>query len=158
MNRAELLDAILEARADWDAQVSAVEMTRYEEPGVCGPWSLKDLIAHITWYEREIVQMLAARSYTDASPWWALPDDPRNENIYTANRNRALADVLDDARATYDALLAQIETLSDDDLNDAARFEDSPPDAEPWEIIAQNTYEHYQHHAHDVEAWLESSA
>ncbi|MCA9904696.1 MAG: hypothetical protein KC547_12650 [Anaerolineae bacterium] len=55
-------------------------------------------------------------------------------------------------------MLAQINHLTEADLHDASRFVDSPPGLEPWEIIAQNTYEHYQHHAHDVEAWLESSA
>jgi hypothetical protein len=29
-----------------------------------------------------------------------------------------------------------------------------PPDWHPWTIIADNTYEHYQHHIADVEHWL----
>jgi len=157
MNKAELMDAILEARADWDAELAGVEATRYEEPGVCGAWSLKDVIAHIAWYEREIATMLELHSYEQASPWWALPNDPRNEKIYQLNRHRPLAVVQAEARATYEAVLAQVNHLTDADLHDAGRFVASPPGLEPWEIIAQNTYEHYEHHARDVAAWLASS-
>ncbi|MCC6612805.1 MAG: ClbS/DfsB family four-helix bundle protein [Anaerolineae bacterium] len=157
MNKTELMDAILEARADWDAALAGVMATRYEVPGVWGSWTLKDLIAHIAWYEREIATMLELRSYERSSPWWALPDDARNVQIYEANRERALDDVLADEHASFEAVLAQVNRLDDAYLHDSSRFADSPPGIEPWEIVAQNTYEHYEHHARDVRAWLASS-
>jgi hypothetical protein len=30
-----------------------------------------------------------------------------------------------------------------------------PPDWQPWTIIAQNTYEHYQDHIDDLKRWME---
>jgi hypothetical protein len=29
-----------------------------------------------------------------------------------------------------------------------------PPDWQPWMIIVQNTYEHYQDHIPDIEQWI----
>src|SRR5262249_36572770 len=49
----ERLAAILrEKREHWNALVAQVEPDRMEIAGVEGDWSVKDLIAHLTWYER----------------------------------------------------------------------------------------------------------
>jgi uncharacterized damage-inducible protein DinB len=155
MDKSQLFEAIHAARAEWEGLVAVVDPSHYKQSGVSGHWSLKDVIAHISWFEREVAHALRTRSYADSSEWWLLPWDERNAHIYDANRDRMLTDVLADSKATYADLLSAIDTLSDEDLNDAARFEYSPPGALPWEIIAQNSYEHYQHHGRDLRAWLE---
>lgn len=154
MNKAQLLKAIRSARAEWDAALAQVDPSHYEESGVSGEWSLKDVIAHVSWFEREVAHAFRIRSYEESSEWWLLPADERNARIYDANRARTLGDVLAESTETYAALLSAIDSLSDEDLNDAERFPYSPPGAQPWEIIAQNSYEHYQHHLGDLKKWL----
>jgi hypothetical protein len=39
-------------------------------------------------------------------------------------------------------------------LHDPGRFTDMPPDWLPWDLLAQNTYEHYQDHLLDFTARL----
>ena len=56
-------------------------------PGVVGKWSVKDLVAHITWSEREMVGVLAARALA-GSDLWSLTNDERNEIVYQQNRDR----------------------------------------------------------------------
>jgi hypothetical protein len=158
MKKAELLDHIRGARAEWDRLVAKVDSSRYEQPGVSGEWTLKDVIAHISWYEREIAHMLRIRSYAEGSEWWGLPSAEQNAHIYALNRDRSLPDILADSQTSYVDLVVAIERVSDEDLNDASRFADSPPGAMPWEIIAQNSYEHYQHHTRDLQAWLERTS
>lgn len=154
MDKITLLEQIRTARAHWDKQISAIPSEDYEQAGLVGGWSLKDVIAHMSWYEREISRMLLTRSYINASQWWALPDDERNQHIYAANQDRKLADVLLEAQTSYQDLITAIATVTDSDLVDPSQFVEHPPGALPWEIIAQNSYEHYEQHVRDVEAWL----
>lgn len=154
MDKTQLLEAIHATREEWDDQLAEVDPSRYEQPGVSGRWTLKDVIAHISWYEREIAHMLRIHSYAEGSEWWLLPLDEQNARIYELNRNRTLEDVLAESRASYAELLAAIDTILDEDLNDPERFEYHPPGTLPWQIIAQNSYEHYQHHTRDLREWL----
>lgn len=158
MDKASLRDAIQTTWAEWDALVATVDPARFEQPGVSGHWSLKDVIAHISWYEREIAHMLTIRSYAEGSEWWGLPLDEQNAHIYEANRQRSLDDVLAESKTTHAALLAALDTVSDQDLHDASRFAYSPEGAQPWEIIAQNSSLHYPHHTQDLRAWLARGA
>jgi len=62
VTKVRLLDMIRTARAEWDGLLSQVDETRMTQPGVAGEWSVKDVIAHITWHEREMIGMLRART------------------------------------------------------------------------------------------------
>ena len=50
--KAELVDAMRAKRAAWEALLDEVGEARMIEPGVDGEWSVKDVIAHVTVYER----------------------------------------------------------------------------------------------------------
>ncbi len=150
----EFLENMQTARHDWEAILGVIPESRMAEPGVVGQWSLKDLIAHITWYEREMIGVIQQRALT-GSDLWNKTTDERNAVIYEENKDRSLEDVRDEARRVYAQLYAALECLTDDDLNDPSRFAEMLPDWLPWHIFAQNTYEHYDHHTGDVYAWLE---
>jgi hypothetical protein len=89
--------------------------------------------------------VLQARALV-GSPWWDLPLDQRNQAIYAENQARPLAEVRQEAAQVYEALLKAIEALEEEDLHDPARFPGMPPDWKPWELLANNTYEHYLDH------------
>jgi len=154
MNRQEFLDALRAGRAAWDALLAQIDEARMTEPGVEGDLSLKDIIAHVAWYEREMIGVIRTRALA-GSEWWDRPLDERNRLIYEANRDRALAEVLAEARQVSRELLEAAETLSDEDLLDARRFREMPEDWKPWEVIASNAFQHYPEHMPDIRAWLE---
>ena len=60
----ELVELVSSARAVWEALLVSLQPRDYEQPGVAGEWSLKDIIAHIAWFENE---MEAAADSTTAS-------------------------------------------------------------------------------------------
>src|SRR5579884_2258529 len=75
------------------------ELTR---PGVTGDWSLKDHLAHLTWWQRRVVLVLGgqpdpvgALSLADQS------EDAINAALYAGNRYRTLADVRADCDASH---------------------------------------------------------
>jgi hypothetical protein len=90
------------------------------------------------------------------SEMWGWPLDERNQAIYLANRDRSLADILHEEGQIYSELVACLEALEEADLHDARRFGGMPVDWQPWELIAENTCEHFQDHLPEVSALANS--
>jgi len=127
------------------------------EPGLPGGWSVKDAIAHVNWYEREMVRLLEKPTLT-RSELWELPTDERNLPIYERNKDRPLDEVLAESSQLFERLWALVSELLDEDLVDSSRFNQMLEEGEPWKVIASNTYEHYQQHIPDIRAWLSELA
>jgi DinB superfamily len=142
-----------QARAQWEAFLVQMDEQRMLQPGIVETWSVKDLIAHVSWYEREMVPVIRLRVFT-GSEWWALPTDERNAMIYQQNRYRPLQEIIDEGQHSYSELLEAVQSLSDEDLNDPRRFRDMPEDWVPWQIIAGNSFEHYQDHLPLLHTWV----
>ena len=155
MTKAELLAVLRVGRAEWESLLIEVGEARMTQPGVAGEWSVKDIVAHVTWFEREMVGMLQAKALV-GSHLWSLSQNERNAVIFEQNWNRPLADVLAEARAVFEQLVAALAGVTDDDLNDPARFPGMPAEWLPWKIIADNSYEHYSHHISSIRAWLDN--
>jgi hypothetical protein len=156
MDKEEFMRKFHAARSEWDAMLGEVGTGRMLEPGVTEEgWTVKDVIAHNTWNEREIVEMLRTHSMnTPGADLWRLSNDERNSAIYEKYRDAPLSQVLDEARQVYDDLVRLLDRVSEDDLNDASRFEGMPEDWIPWDIIAGCSFRHYPDHISDVNRWL----
>ena len=157
MQLAEFLDLVKTARHDWDGQLRRLRSDQMTAPGVVGKWSVKDLVVHITWSEREMVGVLKTHVLA-GSDLWSLTNDERNEIVYQQNRERPLEEVLAEAKSVYAQLLELISALSDADLNDLSYIAEMPPDLPPWRLLAGNTYIHYHEHAQGLKAWLDRQA
>ena len=116
---------------------------------------MKDMIAHITWFEKEMVDLITAHALL-GSELWNLPTDERNAAIYELVRHQTLEQVLEESAQVHQQLVEVLPTLSDQDLTDPSGFPNMPPDWQPGMLIAQNTYEHYEDHMQDVQRWLEN--
>jgi hypothetical protein len=154
MDKTSFLDSLKTERARWDALLAQVGEARMTVPGAEGEWSVKDIIAHVSWFEREMVDVLRAHALV-GSELWNLPQDQRNTAVFEQNRDRALHDVLGESQRMFPQLLELVEALSDEDLNDPGRFAGMPNDWLPWKIIAGNTYTHYPDHGASIRAWLD---
>ena len=124
------------------------------KPGVEGHWSVKDILAHVVWYEREIVGVLTARAFV-GSDLWALPLDERNAGVYEEIRNMTLEEVRAESARVFPQLLEQLEALPEDAYGDPSCFPGMPAEWEPWFIIAGNTFNHYPDHTQSLKQLLE---
>jgi hypothetical protein len=157
MTSARLLSIMQAERAEWEDLLAQVGEARMTEPGVEGQWSVKDIVAHLTWYECTFVE--GAQTVMRGEPFVrtglrALEMDERNERIAAASRTRPLRDVLADSRQVFDQVLAVVRVCPDDVLNDGRRF-GLPDDGPPWVLVANNTYAHYREHGRAIRAWLD---
>ena len=155
MNILQFIEQVQTARAELDALIVRFSEMQFLQPGAAGEWRVKDILAHVAWHEKEMVGMLQARALV-GSDLWNLPLNQRNGEIFTLNKDRSLDEVRSEYSQIFPQLVLELEKLVDQDLHDPRRFPGMPEDWEPWQVIASNTYEHYQDHLADLQAFLET--
>lgn len=155
MDKTTFITKLKEARAAWDALLAQLSEEQMLQVGVTDRWSVKDLIAHIAWNELEMIPLMRAHTLAGGSELWNLSQDERNEAVYQQNRDRPLADTLEEEQQAYADLFAAAQALSDEDLNDPGRYEQMPAEWVPWRIFAGCSFKHYQDHLLALRDWLE---
>jgi hypothetical protein len=147
MNKAEFIRTLTDVHDRWEKRLMQFPQDVELSPGM---W-LKDLITHITWYEREMVGMLRERALV-GSPLWDLPTtDERNAAILRESLSRPWSEVLAEARQVYQQFLEGVQSLTEDELVDPHLFANMPDDWVPWKVMAGNSYEHYLQHLPDLQ-------
>ena len=132
-------------------------------PGAAGDWSAKDIVAHVTAYERGLVKWLEASLHGQALEFPDLdhPDvDRRNAAIFAENQERPLQEVLVDSAQVFQQLLDLTQWLSEQTLTDPQWTEwfVRPRWGESralWRRIADDSYKHYHQHIPDFRAWVD---
>jgi uncharacterized protein (TIGR03083 family) len=152
MDKATLLKALIETRAALEALLAQIDEEQMQKPGAAGEWSVKDVIAHIASGESAIVPVL--RTHVLAGSVWNLSDDERNEIEYQQNKDRPLNDIVNEERQAYTALLEVVQQLRDEDLNDPHCFKNMPQEWRPWQLIAGDSFKHYEDHMPSLRDWL----
>ncbi len=153
MDKATFINTLEQSRAEWEALLAQVDEERMLQPGAAGKWSVKDVIVHVTWGEREMVPIMRTHVLA-GSELWNLSDDERNEIVYQQNRDRPLQEILQEEQQAYTDLFEAAQTLSDEDLNDPHRFKQMLEEWVPWQIIAGCSFKHYHDHMPSIREWL----
>ena len=154
MKLGDFLSDFQKANQEWDSLLAQVPPARMTQPGANGEWSVKDVLAHITWYENEMIGLMRERALA-GSPLWEKPLDERNDLIHQQSTGRSLSDVLAEAERVQAEVWRLAQELSEDDLNNPANFKDMPAEDQPWQYIVSNTYEHYRDHLADLRRVLD---
>jgi len=58
MNRQQLLQKLDKVWAEIKESYAGLSDSQLTEPGVMGDWSVKDILAHLTWWEEEALKHL----------------------------------------------------------------------------------------------------
>lgn len=116
MNKSELLDWFQEEYRQWEALLDEIGAARMEQPGVNGDWSMKDVVAHLTGWNRRLVDRFqaAAQGESEPPPPWPAQlqtDDEINAWIYETYRGRSLREVREEMRQVLQQILAVVESL-----------------------------------------------
>jgi hypothetical protein len=157
MKKSELLNGLQEEYRQWEALLDQIGTARMDQPGVVGPWSIKDIVAHLTGWRRRTVARLQAAQRSEPEPPTPWPahlqtDDEINAWIYESNRGRSVHEVLEESQQVFQQLLAAIEGLPDKVLMD-------PQHHLPWlegnPLSAAGIFAHFHdEHEPDMRAWL----
>jgi hypothetical protein len=150
MNKTELLTHIRSGRAQFESVLARFSHDQLLAPTLHGSWSIKDLIAHIGFWEQHTTVRFGALLRGAEPPDEGITLDELNAQVYAQNQHKPLAEVRLEEQAAYEQLLLLVENALDDDLFNPQRFAwtESKPFAE-W--IENNTYGHYAEHLTDLE-------
>jgi len=157
MKKSELLIWLQEEYQKWEAFLDQIGPARMDQPGVNGDWSMKDIVAHLTGWNRWLVARLqaAGRSEPEPPPPWPAylqTDDEINAWIYESNQGCSVRAVLDESHQVFQQLLAVIEGLPNEVLIE-----------QEWHLVwlddkrfpAGEFFDHFHDdHEPDIRAWL----
>lgn len=152
-NQAELVKLFLESRTAlallW-AGLSEEEMTR--RPGPHPEWSVKDMIAHICWWENfalvRVPMIVAGQAVVMIEEFDAV-----NQQVEAYGRGLSLEAVLAQFAANEALILGMIEHFSFEEWADETR-----PNYEGitlMRLLGGNTFGHYYDHIPDLMAYRE---
>ena len=157
LTTAQLIEVMRTARSNWEALLAEAGEARLTEPGVEGNWSLKDIIAHITYFETWAADNVMAFRTGAPRPqpeYTGLDVDEENARIYERLRAKPLAEVLQESQASFQRSLEAVQGLRDEDLYDPKFTRVPDADWTVFDLIEGDTFEHYNDHIISVRAWL----
>jgi uncharacterized protein DUF1706 len=131
---------------------------RMTTPGVHGdgnePWTVKDILSHITWWEQSVFGWLGLPPAVSRSPLpeGELSEDEANHAIFEGNKARALDEVLGSFERSFASLVRAVEEAGEERLSQPRA---SDPGGTPiYELIPGNTYDHYRAHHDAIRHWI----
>jgi hypothetical protein len=161
MSKARIMDLVQRERRALERVLAGLGEAQMIQPGVENGWSVKDIMAHITDWERRMVgwieESLRGEVPQRPAPGMTWDDmDALNEQTYLLNKDRELHKVLADFHRSYEDALQVVEALTEEDLIAPQRFVWRGGDP-MWHMVASNTWEHYQEHRESIEKWLKGA-
>jgi hypothetical protein len=158
MNKQAILDHI---RAAHDKLLAALDGLKDDEmlrPGVVGLWSVKDVLAHVTVWQSELITALSRLGASKQIPNIVQIEDIDEWNMeqYRTNAPRGLDLILEDFHGVHKHLLKTVEGMDEKMLTNARRY--------PWMegeplsyLIAENGFWHEAEHAEQIVAWRQAN-
>ena len=148
----ETKEWITTARAKFGAlweDLTPEQMTHV--PGPTPLWSVKDLIAHIVWWENyALTQMLLVAG--GAPPATPSDWDAINERVRRSTESLTLGEVLVDFVNNEKRVLAAVDSFTFDEIDMDLKYRGSPIGA----LLAGDTWGHYEEHTPDLVQYIES--
>lgn len=145
--KADLIARVRASHTQLERALAALDPAQLEAEGTVGGWSVKATLGHITWWEQVALHALTGEPDEDILPGEEWDIDRANARLFERNRSRPLGDVLADFERSSIALLRAVEAMP------AARLDEPSPYGGPLaDLIAGNTYEHYDEHASAIAA------
>ncbi|MHA2366159.1 MAG: DinB family protein [Candidatus Hodarchaeales archaeon] len=132
-------------RGRWDSLIDLIIDKRLHEEIVKENWSLKDVIAHITWYEKELVNALKEKTIVE-SKFWNLSIKERNELIFINTHEKTLEEILSNSKEIFNSLITEIEKLTDIELNSDNFIKRKSDKRITYDFISGNGFYHYDDH------------
>jgi uncharacterized protein (TIGR03083 family) len=158
VNKQELIVYLGEERAKLEAVLAQVKPEQMTQAGVCGDWSVKDIVAHLAvWTSREVTVLFQAERGQKIS--YGMPDDSANDwaNVnakdYAQQKDRPLERIQEDFRGAYKQLLKRLTAWQDETaLFQANKFAGSKSSLA--DKMIGGVGEHDVEHREQIEAWL----
>lgn len=142
VTKEQIIERIRTERAGLEAAIAGLSEQQCLLPGAAGHYSVKDILAHVTWWELHALEELnrtADPVNTGADAGAAV--DRINQSVYEEHRDQPFEQILAASHASFQRVVESLAGFTEDHL--LANLED----------IAGDTYGHYHEHAVDINGW-----
>ena len=152
MGKQQLLQRLEHAWETFQASYAGLSDAELMEPGVTGAWSVRDIIAHVTWWEEEALAHLPLVLAGGTPPRYSVTHggiDAFNAKMTAQRKHLSLAEVLARQDEVHRRLLAFVRGVPEEETAGKTRFR---------RRLRLDTYGHYPKHTAAIRAWRESRA
>jgi uncharacterized protein (TIGR03083 family) len=154
MNVADVAASIHETSTELERLLAQLSVEQMNRPGAVGVWSVKDVLAHLAYWQRYGAALLTAAARGETPNLEGDDETERNNaSVVSQYYQRSLAATIADWQAAREDLLDRLAQISDEDLNNPDRF--------AWsngrtllDRIAGNSYDHEQEHIEQIREWM----
>ena len=151
MNRQQLLKKLDKAWVEFKESYAGLSDARLTESGVEGDWTVKDILAHVTWWEEEALKHLPliikeGRPLRYSTHYGGI--DAFNALMTERKRDLSFADVLRQQEAIHRQLITYLQSVPEEHFTQETRFRHR---------LRLDTYSHYPKHAKAIREWRERS-
>ncbi|MDQ4044478.1 MAG: DinB family protein [Chloroflexota bacterium] len=144
---AKLIDKVETAWTEFHAAYAGLSDAELLIPGVTGAWSVRDLIAHVTWWDEEAITHLPIVLAGGTPPRYTTTYggiDAFNALKTEEKRHLSLDTVRREGEDTHARLIAYLRSVPIEQLKGNSRF---------THRLRLDTYGHYPIHAADITRW-----
>jgi hypothetical protein len=147
VNRRQLLDRLEKAWRAFTESYAGLTEAELLEPGVTKAWSVRDIIAHVTWWEEEALTHLPLVLRGATPPRYSVTYggiDAFNALMTEKWRKLSAAEVLREHADVHHRLREYVKGVPDEMFARETRFR---------RRLRLDTYGHYPKHARAIRAW-----
>lgn len=149
MKRQQMLDRLDSAWKDFEESYAGLSDAQMMIPRVTGEWSVRDIIAHVTWWEEEALKHLPVIRAGGSSPRYSVTYggiDAFNAMMTQERRHLSLAQVLQQHDEVHARLMDYVGAAPEELFTRETRFR---------RRVRFDAYGHYPIHARAIRAWRE---
>jgi uncharacterized protein (TIGR03083 family) len=153
MKRDELLAVLETARARLDAALDGLDPDELTVPGPVGEWSVKDLLAHITAWDVDLLTNLGKfkrGQKPGRTAWDSDGIQAQNTAWHAELKDRPLERVVADFDSVHEQLLRQVRGLTDAELEAPADWLQGRP---LFQYFVDHVVTHENEHAAELARW-----
>jgi hypothetical protein len=149
---AKLLATLDAAWTDFQQSYAGLAADRLLQPGVSEGWSIRDTIAHVTWWEEEALKHLPLILAGGRPPRYSVTYggiDAFNAQQTELRRDRSLTEIIAQAEDTHRRLVAYLQSVPPEQITAEPRFR---------RRLRLDTFGHYPLHTQQIIAWRRTHA
>ncbi len=151
MDRQQLLKQLDKTWTAFKESYAGLSDSQMTLPGVTGNWSVKDIIAHVTWWEEEALKHLPLIIMGGRPPRYSVKYggiDAFNALMTKQKLGLSLFEVLREQDETHRRLIIYVQSAPEELLKQETHFR---------RRLRLDTYNHYPKHAKAILAWREQT-
>jgi hypothetical protein len=152
MNKNRLIETLRIERARWDMLLVQVDSDRMTVPGVVGEMSMRDILAEVVRHEKYAAWQLKRAMLESDQPAATTTPDTRPDRVGDRAAATPAADLLEESRRTFEAIVRMLMRLSDEDI--FSRRLDTAGDRPVAALVPDCTFEHYRKYDPDIRRWM----